>query len=31
VFSVQLEVTPESLRLRKILNAQLHPKYWKKD
>jgi GTP-binding protein len=27
-----LEVTPESLRLRKrILNSQLRPKYWKKD
>jgi GTP-binding protein len=27
-----LEVTPESLRLRKrILDAQLRPKYWKKD
>jgi GTP-binding protein len=27
-----LEVTPKSLRLRKrILNAQLRPKYWKKD
>jgi GTP-binding protein len=27
-----LEVTPESLRLRKrILSAQLRPKYWKKD
>jgi GTP-binding protein len=27
-----LEVTPESLRLRKrILSSQLRPKYWKKD
>ena len=27
-----LEVTPSSLRLRKrILYAQLRPKYWKKD
>ena len=27
-----LEVTPASLRLRKrILSAQLRPKYWKKD